>query len=66
MLDAPGLFSTSTETPRSAAIFSASKRVITSDPPPGEKGTIILIGLEGNSDADRFTAANNVNIPNMN
>jgi hypothetical protein len=43
MLEPPGLLSTMTGTPRSTVIFSAMRRVITSEPPPGANGTTILM-----------------------
>ncbi len=42
---APGLFSTTTEVPRLSFILSASRRAITSVPPPGGKPTNSRTGL---------------------
>src|SRR5262245_8839027 len=47
LLDAPGLFSTTTGWPSEPAIFSASERAITSIAPPVVAGTTILTTRDG-------------------
>ena len=47
----PGLFSTSTGTPRSGESFSASERATTTVPPPGANGTTMRTVWLGNSAA---------------
>jgi len=44
---APGLFSTTTGWPSETRSFSARSRAIVSTPPPGEKGTTMVMGLLG-------------------
>ncbi|MNV67943.1 hypothetical protein D3C71_1607680 [compost metagenome] len=47
MLDAPGLFSTTTGCPIDTAIFSPTTRARVSMAPPGGAGTMILTGRLG-------------------
>src|SRR5262245_62089821 len=55
----PGLFSTWTGLPKARDKRSATTRAVASTPPPGGRGTMILIGLEGYDCAPRAQLAFN-------